>query len=215
MKRTNIIIFIIILASFAVGAYFYPKFPAKVASHWNAQGEVDGYMSRFWGLFLMPIISIVMWLMFVLIPKIDPLKKNIEKFRKYFDNFIILMIVFLFYIYILTIAWNMGRMFDMGKMMVPAIGILFLYVGVLLEHAERNWFIGIRTPWTLSSEIVWNKTHKLGAKLFRLAGIIALFGAFIPGAAIWLVLIPALGFSFYTIIYSYFAHKKEELNTKN
>lgn len=156
-----------------------------------------------------------MWLMFVLIPKIDPLKKNIEKFRKYFDNFIILMIVFLFYIYILTIAWNMGRMFDMGKMMVPAIGILFLYVGVLLEHAERNWFIGIRTPWTLSSEIVWNKTHKLGAKLFRLAGIIALFGAFIPGAAIWLVLIPALGFSFYTIIYSYFAHKKEELNTKH
>jgi uncharacterized membrane protein len=212
MKKTNIIIFLIIVASFAVGAYFYPRFPEKVASHWNAQGEVDGYMGRFWGLFLMPIISVIMWLMFILIPKIDPMKKNIEKFRKYFNAFIVFIMFFLFYIYLLTIAWNMGIRFDIVRAIIFPIAILFYFAGVLMNHAERNWFIGIRTPWTLSSDNVWKKTHQLGAKLFKVAGVIALIGLFFPEIALWLAIIPALLFSVYTFVYSYFEHKKEEKN---
>ncbi len=84
MKKTTLTIFLIILLSFAVGAYFYPQMPDRVVSHWNAGGEADGYMSRFWGLFLMPIISAVMVMLFLIIPKIDPLKENVKKFRKYF-----------------------------------------------------------------------------------------------------------------------------------
>jgi len=210
MKKANVIILIVILASFIIGAYFYPKFPDRVASHWNVNGEVNGYMSKFWGLFLMPIISLVMWLLFLLIPKIDPMKHNIEKFRKYFDAFIVLIMLFLFYIYLLTIFWNLGKRFDMGRMIVPAIGILFYFAGILINHAKRNWFIGIRTPWTLSSDNVWDKTHKLGAKLFKIAGIIALLGIFFQGAALWLVLIPAMFFAFFTFFYSYFVYKKEE-----
>jgi len=209
MKKINIIIFLIIVASFAIGAYFYPRFPEKVASHWNANGQVDGYMSRFWGLFLMPIISVIMWLMFILIPKIDPMKKNIDKFRKYFDAFIVFIMLFLFYIYLLTVSWNMGVRFDMvGKIIFP-IAVLFYFSGILMNHAERNWFIGIRTPWTLSSDNVWNKTHKVGAKLFKIAGVIALIGLLFPKIAIWLAIIPALAFSVYVFVYSYFEHKKE------
>ncbi|PJE57420.1 MAG: hypothetical protein COU82_02105 [Candidatus Portnoybacteria bacterium CG10_big_fil_rev_8_21_14_0_10_38_18] len=210
MKKSSIFILIIILISFAVGIYFYPQFPDKVASHWNARGEVDGYMSKFWGLFLMPIITLGLWLMFILIPKIDPLKKNIEKFRKYFDAFIVFIILFLFYIYVLTIFWNLGKTFDMGRAMVPAIGILFFYIGILLKYAKRNWFIGIRTPWTLSSDNVWDKTHKLGAKLFKIAAIITLLGLFFPKIAIWLAILPAILFAIYTFIYSYIVYKKEE-----
>ena len=81
MKKSNIIILIIILISFSIGIYFHSKMPAEMASHWNIKGEVDGYISKFWGLFLMPIISIGMFLLFLFIPKIDPLKSNIEKFR--------------------------------------------------------------------------------------------------------------------------------------
>lgn len=212
MKKTNIFIFIIILVSFAVGIYFYPKFPARIASHWNAQGQVDGYMSKCWGLFLLPIILLAIWLLFLIIPKIDPLKHNIEKFRKYFDAFIVLIILFLLYLYVLTIYWNLGNIFNMGQAIVPAIGLLFFYIGILLKHAQRNWFIGIRTPWTLSSDNVWEKTHKLGAKLFKIAGVIAFLGLFFPGAAIWFVLIPAIFFALYTIIYSYFEYKKEKNN---
>ena len=210
MKKTNIFIFIVILASFVIGAYFYPQFPDKIASHWNVQGHVDGYMSKSWGLFLLPMILLVMWLMFILIPKIDPLKHNIEKFRKYFDAFIALIVLFLFYLYILTIFWNMGARFDMGRALMPAMGILFYFAGILINHSKRNWFIGIRTPWTLSSDNVWDKTHQLGAKLFKIAGVIAFLGIFFPKIAFWLVIIPIILFAVFVSVYSYILYKKEE-----
>ncbi|MDP2741185.1 MAG: DUF1648 domain-containing protein, partial [bacterium] len=80
MNTTKIIILIIIAASFLISFYLYPAAPDKMASHWNIAGEVDGYMSKFWGLFLMPIISLVMFLLFTIIPKIDPMKENVQKF---------------------------------------------------------------------------------------------------------------------------------------
>jgi len=204
----KIFIIAIILLSFLIGLYFYPQMPVKIASHWNAQGEVDGYMSRFWGLFLMPIIVLFLYLLFLFIPRIDPLKENIEKFRKQFDWLIGLIMLFLFYIYLLTIIWNAGREFNMTMAIVPAIGILFFFIGVLIEKAKRNWFVGIRTPWTLSSDKVWEDTHRLGGKLFKLSGIIALLGIVFPKYAIILLIVPAIGTSIYTIVYSYFQYKK-------
>ena len=103
MKKTNIIVLLIIGLSFAVGFYFYPQMPEKMASHWNEHGQVDGYMAKFWALFTMPLMILGLFLFFLVIPKIDPLKENIAKFRKYFDIFIVLIIGFLFYIYLLTI----------------------------------------------------------------------------------------------------------------
>jgi len=210
MKKSETIIIAVILASFFVGVYLYPQMPEKMASHWNAQGEVDGHISRFWGLFLMPLISIGLFFLFVAIPKIDPLKDNIKKFRKYYDIFVLLLIVFLFYLYLLTIFWNVGVRFSMVQLLVPAFGILFYYCGVLVENAKRNWFIGIRTPWTLSNENVWNKTHKLGGKLFKVSGIIAFLGMLFEKLALWFVLVPVIVTAFYTIIYSYFEYQKEE-----
>jgi len=209
MRRSNLIIILIILISFAVGVYFYPRMPERVASHWNAQGEVDGYMSKGWGLFFMPLMSLGLFLLFLLIPKIDPLKENIKKFRKYFDGFIVLMMLFLFYIYLLTLFWNIGSRFNMSQLMIPAMGILFYYCGILVENTKRNWFIGIRTPWTLSSETVWDKTHKIGGRLFKAAGVIAFLGIFFPKQAILLVIIPVFLVTAYTLIYSYFEYQKE------
>jgi len=203
------VISFIILLSFVLAIYLYPQMPERMASHWNTKGEVDGYMCKFWGLFLMPIILLCLFLLFILIPKIDPLKENIAKFRKYFDGFIVLITLFLFYIYLLSIAWNLGKRFNMGQMMMPALGMLFYYCGILTENAKRNWFIGIKTPWTLSSERVWDKTHKIGGKLFKAAGLIAFLGIFFPNYAFYFILVPALLVAFYTIIYSYFEYQKE------
>jgi len=207
MRKSEIIILIITIVSFALGIYLYPQMPEKMASHWNIRGEVDGYISKFWGLFLMPFISLGLFLLFVLIPKIDPLRENIEKFRKYFDGFIILIILFLLYIYSLTILWNFGIRFGMNQFLTPALGILFYYCGILIENAKRNWFIGIRTPWTLSSDKVWERTHKIGGRLFKMAGIIAIFGLFFPSYAFFF-LIPVLLVTIYTVIYSYFEYQK-------
>ena len=209
MKKTMILVLAIIIISFAIGIYYYPHMPNEMASHWNAQGEVDGHMSKFWGLFLMPIISVGMLLLFILIPKIDPLKKNIQKFRKYFDNFILLIFLFLFYVYLLTIFANLNFKFNMTTMMIPALGILFYYVGVLTENAKRNWFIGIRTPWTISNEKVWEKTHKLGGKLFKIAGIVAFLGLLFQEYALWFVLVPVLYVALYTLVYSYFEYQRQ------
>jgi len=210
MKKSTIAVLVIILISIAVGIYFYPKMPSKMASHWNINGEVNGYMPRFWALFMMPIISVVMFLMFIIIPKIDPLKKNVKKFRKYFDAFIVLMIVFLMYLHFLTLAWNLGYKFSMNLMIPPAIGILFYYCGILIEKSKRNWFIGIRTPWTLSSDIIWNKTHKLGSKLFKLAGIITFLSIIIPKYSFWIMIITILAASFWPVIYSYVIYQKSK-----
>lgn len=208
MKNNAALILLIILAFFAIAAYFYPQMPENVASHWNAAGEVDGYMPKFWGLFLMPIISLAMVFFFILVPRIDPLKANIEKFRNYFDNFILIFFVFLFYLYLLTIAWNLGARFNMMQFLSPAFGVLLFYSGVMIGNAKRNWFIGIRTAWTLSSQEVWDKTHKVGGGLFKIAGIIAFGGMILPNIALFLLLFPVLFFSAYIVAYSYFEYRK-------
>jgi len=210
MRGNQKVIIAIIVLSFLIGLFFYPYMPEKVASHWDEQGVVNGYMPKFWGVFLVPIISLGLVILFLLIPKIDPLKKNIDKFRNYFDWFIIIFLLFMLYIYMLTILWNLGARFNMFQLMIPAMGLLFFYLGLLMQKAKRNWFVGIRTPWTMSSDYVWEKTHKLGAKLYMLAGIIALLGILLPKIAIWLVLVPIILVSIYTVIYSYIIYKKEK-----
>lgn len=208
MKLIQIISLFVISACFVVGVYYYSQMPDIMASHWNAQGEVNGYMSKFWALFLMPIFALAIFALFLAIPKIDPLKANIKKFEKYFDGFVLLFILFFSYIYILTILWNIGVRFNMTYSILPAMGILFYYVGVLMKNAKRNWFIGIRTPWTLSSDIVWDKTHKLGAKLFKIAGVIALLGIFAGENAVYFILIPVMCAAIYPCVYSYFEYQK-------
>ena len=153
----------------------------------------------------MPFTAIVMFLLFIAIPHIDPLKKNIIGFRKYFDRFVLLMIGFMFYIHILTIFASFDNAFSMNL----AMAILFYYAGVLIQNAKRNWFIGIRTPWTLSSEAVWDKTHKLGSKLFKIAAILILLTLFAPDYFIYSVFL-LIAFSLYLVLYSYLEFKKEK-----
>ena len=210
MRKSEIVVLIIILISFIIGISIYPQMPEMMASHWNIRGEVDGYISKFWGIFLMPFISFALFLLFVIIPNIDPLKQNIVKFRKYFDGFIILLELFLFYLYLFTIFWSYGLRFNIIQILIPAFTILFFYVGILVEKSKRNWFIGIRTPWTMSSDKVWDKTNKLGGKLFKIIGIIILIGIFFVDYAFYLIILPVFIVAIYTVVYSYFEYQKQK-----
>ncbi len=209
MKKTTIAAIVLIIIAFVLAIYLYPKMPEQMASHWNGNGEVNGHMPKFWGLFLMPIISLACLLLFIFIPRIDPLKKNIKKFINYYDAFVIIILAFLFYIYLLTLAWNLGTVFNMTKMIIPPIGVLIYFSGILIQNAKRNWFIGIRTPWTLSNEVVWKKTHRIGAKLFKTAGVIIILSLWFQSIAIWLVLISVLIAALYPIFYSYFEYQRQ------
>ncbi len=209
MRKIEIIILGIVLFSFIAGIYFYPKMPEQMAIHWNAQGEVDGYISKFWGLFLFPFILTGLYLLFLLIPRIDPLKTNIEKFIKYYYGLFILILIFILSIYLYVILWNVGIKINPNIIFSVECGLLFFYIGILCKKAKRNWFVGIRTPWTLSSEMVWDKTHKIGGKLFKIAGIIAFIGAIFPRYALFFILVPLILTAIYTILYSYFEYQKE------
>ncbi len=209
--RLTLSITIVLLAVFLVGGLAVWKFlPDPMASHWNVNDQVDNTMPKFWGVFLMPILAVGMFVLFLVIPHIDPLKANIAQFRQAFNLFIVLILLFLGYIWILSIAWNLGYTnFRMSSAMLPALGILFLFIGWLFRRAKRNFFIGIRTPWTLSSETVWDKTHQLGSILFMISGILALIGSLFGKNAIWFVMLPLLGSALFLVVYSYVLYQRE------
>jgi len=209
MKNAKIIIFLIIAVSFVLAFYFYPKMPEISASHWNIKGEVDGYMSKFWASFLMPIISLALFLLFILLPGIDPLKENVKKFRKYFDGFIIVILLFLLYIYLLTVFWNLGFKLNMNHFMVPAFSALLYCAGILVEKAKRNWFIGIRTPWTISNDRVWEKTHKAGGKLFKISALFVLLGLVFTDYIFYFFIVPMIALLVFSYLYSYLEYQKE------
>lgn len=210
MRKAEIACIIVVLLSFAIAALLYPQMPARMASHWNARGEVDGYMPKFWGLLMEPLILAGLALVFFAIPRIDPLKTNIERFRNYYDGFIVLFFLFMLATYAQTILWNRGIEISPNVFFPIGFGLLLFYLGFLVEKAKRNFFIGIRTPWTLSSDSVWEKTHRIGGTLFKAAGLISLFGALVPKYSIFFVLGPVLMVAAYTTVYSYFAYQKEE-----
>ena len=208
--RTTIIVSLIaILAATVASAAIYPRMPEIAASHWNAAGQVDGYMPRFWAAFLMPLVSIGLLLLFLAIPAIDPLKANIAKFRSYYNAFIALIIVFMLFIHAITLAWNLGYdQFNMSMAILPAIGLILIFSGIVTLKAKRNFFIGIRTPWTLSNDTVWDETHKLGGKLFIAAGIITMLTIFLGENGVWIMLPAALLAGFVPVVYSYFVWRR-------
>lgn len=104
----------------------------------------------------------------------------------------------------------MGVQYDMQRVVLPAVAILFLYISLLLKNSKRNWFVGIRTPWTLSSDLVWKKTHKLGSVLFALTAILIFAAGFTSQASIMIVLGSIIGTVLITVVYSFVEYKKEK-----
>lgn len=210
-RTTIIVVLVLLIAATVVGLSLWNRLPDPMASHWDENDQVNGYMSKFWGVFLMPLITLGMLVLFLLIPNIDPLKANIAQFRDVFNLFITLIVAIMVYIYFLTLRWNLGdTSLGIGKAMMPALGVLFFFVGYLMRKSKRNFFIGIRTPWTLSSDRVWDETHRLGSILFMISGALAFVGAFFGGpVAFWLLFVPLIGSTIITLVYSYILYQRE------
>ena len=213
LNRSNIICLALIGASLGVSAYVYPLMPEYVVSHWDAAGSPNGYMPRFWGVFLLPIIMIAAYLLLTFIPSIDPESENIEKFRSYYEWFIAVTMGFFLYLHILVLLWNLGFLFSFTQLLIPAFSLLIYSAGLMMRHTRHNWTIGIRTPWTLSSESVWNRTHKVGAVLFEISAVVSLLGIFFPPAAMWLLIGPVVTAGILSVIYSYVLYRREKKNS--
>ncbi len=213
MQKKELVIIILIALTFILAIYSYPKLPNKIPAHWNASGEIDRYDNKSTAL-IIPFVLLSIYLLFFLIPKIAVFKENVEEFyKRYMFGFKLILILFLALLYIFTLLSAFNYNVKINYIMFPSLGILFYYIGYMLKNAKRNFFIGIRTPWTLSNDKVWEKTHHLGSLIFKILGIYTLIFIFFTSKyALWLFLVPVLSVVVYLFAYSYFIFKKEKVN---
>ncbi len=197
------------LISIGLSLYFYSLLPESMASHWNASGVVDGYSSKLSNVIMFPALQIFLFLLLIYIPKLDPKKDNIKKFEKEFYIFINSFLIFFTILQLQVFLWNTGYRIPMNNLMPALMGGLFLVMAYLIKNAKQNYTIGIRTPWTLHSENIWNKTHRLGAKLFAISGILSILSSLLPAYSYIVVIGTVLIFTAYLFLYSYLEYKKE------
>jgi len=214
MKLIRPAIALVLLLTAAMTLFVYPLMPDMVASHWNAAGELDGTLPKLWGLMVVPLLMYGFSALLAVLPRIDPLRYNYQKFQDAYEGFILVFAAFLFCIQLQIILWGLGIPLSPNLTMPVIMGALFIALGFLLEHAEPNWFVGIRTPWTMSSVSVWKKTHQMGARLFRLAGIVSIIGVLAGTYAYLFIIVPVIAVSLYAVVYSYSEFKKEQAAEK-
>lgn len=200
-------IFLIVLV-FALAFYIYPTMPEKMPTHWNAAGEIDGYGSRFTGVFLFPIITVFVYMLFLIIPNIAVYKESVASFKKYLEGFKLIMVLFFVSMYVATLLPLFGFKLNMTNFIVPVMAILFYYIGHIMPFIKKNYFMGIRTPWTLSSDEVWDKTHKLGGKTFKISAFLFLLILINSEIMFWMIMAIVLLDVIVLFAYSYYIWKK-------
>ncbi|WP_434521024.1 SdpI family protein [Halorubrum sp. AS12] len=180
-----------------------PNLPEQMVTRWNGAGEPTGTLSRTLGMWLVPGLAAGLIGLFALLPRIDPLRENVAAFRVHYDRFVVVFTAFLVAIHLAVLAVNLGYAVDVTTLAVAGGAALFYYVGTVLPHVEPNWFLGIRTPWTLSDDAVWDRTHALGARLFKLSAAIAVVGLLFGRYAVYFLVGPVLATAAVTVVYSY------------
>ncbi|MFA6417335.1 MAG: SdpI family protein [Patescibacteria group bacterium] len=209
--QTEIWPLLIIAVVVALSIWSYPQLPAKVVSHWDFNGQANGWMSREFHAIMFPVLMAFMYVLLSLMPKFDPRSERYSEFANVYLTFRTMIMLVLAVTFGAATFANLGYPINIGATVSGAIGILMIVLGNYFGKLKSNFFIGIRTSWTLSSENVWNKTHRLGAKLFVIWGLALI-------AAPWLKPTIAMGILFggiiiiivWTGVYSYLLFNKEK-----
>jgi len=208
-RITHIICLGLILAIFVVAAWLYPQLPESVPSHWNAQGEIDGYMSKPWGVFLMPLITLAIYLMFFALPLISPHGFRMEKFTSVVRVFQTVMVLFMSLVTVTALLAARGDAVPVSNITLGAVGMLLVVLGNYMGKVRKNFFIGIRTPWTLASDEVWARTHRLGGWTFSIAGLLMMITSF-TGANVEILVWICAGAALIPVLYSFILYRKLE-----
>lgn len=196
-----------------ISAFFvYPHLPAEIPTHWNSQGQIDDYSPRAM-VFLFSFLPLILMVLFEVFPKIDPKKRNYALHQKAYRTVVFSVVLFMAAIYVITILASLGFSVSVDFLVKLGMAFLFLLLGNVLGQVRHNYFFGIRTPWTLASETVWRRTHRVGGYAYMVAGLFALISAFLSGpASFWLMIVPVILISFGLMIYSLYLFKKLEKN---
>ncbi len=207
---------VLIVAMLALALWAFPRLPAEVPSHWNAQGEVDGWSGR-WIVFLPAGVSLLLWLLMQGLRRVDPRSANYQRFEPTFWLVVNLIIGFMAVVHVMTIGvaleWPMPAV---DRIMIASLGVMFLVLGNVLPRVRSNWWMGVRTPWTLSSERVWRSTHRLAGITFVLGGLIVLAGLLLPPGWRFYSVMAAIAVSaFVPAVWSWYDFQREQREHTN
>lgn len=174
------LILLVMFAPFVFIAIFWDQFPDKIPTHFNLNGQPDDYSDKATGLFMLPGINIILYFVFIFLPLIDPSRRNYGLFADKYKMIRVVLHVFFSFIFFITASYSLGFHFNMSILLLYGTLVLFLFLGNYMGSVRHNYFVGIRTPWTLANEEVWKQTHRLAAKIW------------VAGSLIMMVLLPFL-----------------------
>jgi len=210
-KTTNKIIGGILLVSLAVTLFYYPRVPDIIPTHWGISGRIDAtgpkYMLFvFWGLAL--FVNVIM----LFAEKIEPKKGSYAKFPKVFNILRVFITALLCGLELLTIAFAFNPDFaDMNSIMYITMGFMFVLMGNYMPKVKHNYTFGIKVPWTLASENVWNKTHRMAGPLWIMGGIVMMGDVFMPPEIAFVIMFAViLLLVIAPMVYSYIEFRKEK-----
>ena len=201
---------LVIVATIAFSVLVYSRLPESMPVHWKLNGDIDRDGSRLEGAFVLPALMVVVWATMRFLPRVDPRRENYAKFADTYDLVLNSFVALLAVMQVALLGTALGWPISMGRVAPALVGLQFVILGNALPRARPNWWFGIRTPWTLSNDRVWTRTHRVGGYLLAGAGVVLLFAAAVPSAwtfALGLGTVLLAGFG--SLVYSYFAWKQE------
>ncbi len=197
----------ITLAAFSA---VYTRLPQQMPSHWSFTGEIQSYMSKKDFIWLM-LLPVGLYLMMEFLPRIDPRRKSYDQHYRAYGFFELFMVLFMIGMQWLAISASLGAELDMPRISIAGIGLMFVVIGNFMPQIRPNYFYGIKTPWTLASEEVWRKTHRMGGFVYTIAGLTAFLANFFISKQFALPLfILLMVVLFIPVAYSYVIFKKIE-----
>ncbi len=205
----------IVLLPFIYLAYVWNDLPDKVPLHWNISGEIDKYGNKAELILIPMLLPLLTYLIFLIVPKIDP-KSKLDKMGNKFQTLKFLLTMFMSVLALFIIYLAKNRSFDNSNYIVLLVGLLYLILGNYFKTVKANYFIGIRTPWTLENETVWKETHKLGGKLWFIGGLLIIISSLILEKQlnfILFIVITAI-ITLVPVVYSYLKFQKIKKHTK-
>jgi len=206
---------ILICLMFYIAFYLNAVLPdGEMIVHWGETGLPDGYGSKFVALFLIPLVTLGLFMFFSLIPKIAVHKKSIRHFKTHFIGFKLAFVLFMTFVYSIMIMQNLGYPIDFKFLFVFGLASFIFYIGYVLQFTEINYFFGIRTPWTVISPTVWDKTNKLGSVIMRLLAFFIFFSVFLKEFFFISVLVPMITAMAFIYLYSYQEYHREKKSGK-
>lgn len=204
---------ITIILMLTASVFTWQKLPAdvRIPVHWNITGQPDRYSGKFMGLMLMPIVTIVMVIVMLVAPVVEPRQKNIQSSRKAYNMILSAIVLMMAFLHFIILIAALGEPINVMKGVCLGIGLVFILIGNYSGKIRSNFMLGVKTPWTLSSELSWYKIHRLAGRLFILLGaIVGLSGLTLPGLAVFIILlVGVVGLVATITIYSYLIWKRD------